>query len=359
MSLVVQTSSPEATSLMESVLRSGEPLAAEYPLVFDQDSPGKLVSILHEGAVRSTCATLVRDLETPQGQLRAGLIGSVSTHPSYRRRGLASRVLAKAEEELRSAGCVFSILWADDPDVYRSKGYLPIGLEVDYAMEPSVWCKHETGAEVRPMRAGDVPIMHALYEQHAFRVRRSLEESAALYAVPEMQVLVKEQADGLAAYACMGRGRDMTGVVHEWAGLSEDVLCLLPVFARNLHEAGAERPLYVMSHDRAELNDRLDELGVPSVRGILGLGKLLDAGAALEMILANSGPDADFSAVSEAGGARLRRASASVQLDEPELLQLLCPARGMRGLHRRLENDLGVRLEGLPLTPFLWGLDSI
>jgi len=66
--------SAAAEGLMRAVLRDGRDLRPEYPLVFQDGFDGRVV-IAHEdeGAVRSTCATLVRDLVTPRATLRIGL----------------------------------------------------------------------------------------------------------------------------------------------------------------------------------------------------------------------------------------------------------------------------------------------
>ena len=104
-----------ARGLMERVLRGGAPLAAEYPLVFEHGFPGRIVALEEHGDVRSACGILVRDFAIGAARVRAGLIGSVTTDPAWRRRGLASRLLDRAEAMLAHDGCSLALLWADEP----------------------------------------------------------------------------------------------------------------------------------------------------------------------------------------------------------------------------------------------------
>jgi hypothetical protein len=55
-------------------------------------------------------------------------------------------------------------------------------------------------------------------------------------------VRVLEHAGAVAAYAIEGKGRDLQGVVHEWAGAAPDVARLLRALA-----ARSSAPLWVVS----------------------------------------------------------------------------------------------------------------
>lgn len=361
MNLAVRRDADDALALIEAVHTGGRPLAAEYPLVFDAEGAGRVVVAEQAGAVASTCAILERDLVFPDAEgverrLRAGLIGSVSTSPDARGRGLASAVLERAEAELRASGCALAILWAEAPEFYARRGYAEFGVEQDLLLTRDLVERLPAGPAVTPPSAADLAAMHALYAAHPRRVERGEAESAALYATPGMRTLVARDAAGsAAAYLCCGRGHDLAHVVHEWAGDEDGVLACLRVL---LATEAAEEHYLMAPPDLAGLAGRLRELGAPCCNGVLGMAKLLDPELALaELARASTRPlerrlRAD-------GGLRVATDLGGVDLTAAELLELLAPARFDCAAIERLEACLGTRFAGLPWAPFLWGLDSI
>ena len=155
-----------ALRLMERALRDGDPLAEEYPLVFREGFPGRIVALGEGDEVRSACATLVRELVLPDGNVRGGLIGSVSTDPDWQGQGLGTRLLIEAEAALQSRNCVFAMLWGEDPHFYLSRGYCPMGAEEDFAIPRTLSASLPSSNSVRASTEDDAAGVHALYERH-------------------------------------------------------------------------------------------------------------------------------------------------------------------------------------------------
>lgn len=360
------TTLPENSTraLLARVLPEAD-LESEYPLVFGDSPAGDLVSLEVEGGVRAACAALARDFVVNGRTLRGGLIGSVSTDAAWRRKGLGTRILQQAEERLRAQGCLFSLLWAESPDFYLRRGYAPCGMENDFVLSADLARTLPSAAGVRELRPDDAPHLLRLYSTHAARVERSLDEMHALLAMPGMVTLVLERraAPGQPAvphaYACLGRGRDLPDSIHEWAGASEDVMPLLRAHLERRFPDGQEGILFLMGPPLAsDLAYRLTRMGVPSQRGILGLGKILDvdgAAALLEDVLGIPG------SVTVDGPHVLVRGPAgqTANLSRELLLAVLMGAPEVRDDVRALLARLGHELVPLPLQPFAWGLDSI
>lgn len=360
MSIQVLERSAEALRLMEQVLRGGSPLAPEYPLVFGPEAQGRVVLLREDGQARASCATLVRDLVLPGDDLRVGLIGSVSTAAQHRGRGLASRTLAAAEEALRAEGCLVALLWADDAGFYARRGYGDVGREVVLPLEPELEQLLPLPSGVREADpARDAEALHGLYLQHRRRVRRSLAETAASLAMPGLRTLVRMRRGKVVAYACEGRGHDLEGVVHEWGGPCEDVLACL---AAHLAAQRAREPqggLFLLApHAGSELVRRLTRTGAQAILGILAQGKLLDPSAALECIASHGAGRVEFERL-DAEHWLLSHGRRRVELDLAALREILLAPRAERAALTQLEQGLDLAFEGLPLTPFLWGLDSI
>lgn len=353
---------------MERVLRGGASLAEEYPLVFGARAAGELETLEDEGEVRAACALLVRDLVCGHDRLRVGLIGSVCTHEEHRRRGLGRRLLERAETRLAELGCTLAVLWADDPGWYERQGWRAGGCEILHALDEGALrpLASDAAARVRAAAPDDFAALHRLYAAHTTRVDRTLGESRALLGGPGVDTLVLERGRDVAAYACVGRGADLAGCMHEWGGASDDVLLLAREHLRRRTLAGASPPLYLMSpSDAHALHARLAELGVEGHRGVLGMVKLLDLPGATDFVrrAARGRVTAGIGATRDEGvtllDARFIGPSGELTLQPDQLLDLLVPPRGERAAIDTLERATGTTLPSLPLPLYLWGLDSI
>ena len=260
----------QGLEMMTSVLRPDGDLTAEYPLVFDEEGPGELYALLDDGLVMSACAVLERELVHPGGRTHAGFIGSVSTHPDARGRGLATRLLLEVESALSERGCEHALLWADDPEFYARRGYSLDGAETDFLVDQVPSELLEAGQSVRPLRAGDEGRIHELYTWHGARVERSPEETRRLLSCPSMRVLVATRGGEVEAYVCFGRGADLSGVAHEWGGEPAGVLaCLAALLERS-------ETLFVMAPGGpGPMGELLDSCGAIRAEGRLGMAKPL------------------------------------------------------------------------------------
>lgn len=353
----------KARTLMQNVLRDGGDLSSEYPTIFGEHATGSTVCIEEGGELHAACAVLPRDLLTPHARLRAGLIGSVVTHSDHRNRGLGTRLVAAAEDALRDAGCAVALLWADERGFYAHRGWREIGSERDFIVTGDVVGELPATEAVRARRTSDADAIHELYLRHEQRVDRTALETRALIECPGMQVLVSDIDGRVNAYACLGRGRDLSNVIHEWGGDVGDVLGLIRAHFEACCTEGENDSLFVMAPGAyGELHAKLALAGVASSVGVLAMGRVLDADALASQIADLLGPRgvvrARASSLHE-GEFEFSGPRGQVILAEDQLLDVLIPARGERGAARDLAHKLGVEGDRLPLSPFVWGLDSI
>jgi hypothetical protein len=310
---------------------------------------------------------LPREFRFGKRSVRLGLVGAVSTDPAWRRRGLGTRLLEAAERELREAGCLAALLWAGDEDFYRRRGWTPIGVELDgflpRAALDSLPSPRRVGGAVREADASDAAAIHALYLSHRSRVERTAEETLALLGCAGMRTLVLEVGARVAAYACLGRGRDFPGVVHEWGGAAADALVLARVFLEEIPEEEEGAGIWwLAAPDERELVARLAQAGIAVERGVLGLGKLLELSAGAELLRALVRPPARVELGQDESGRPavvLAGERAEIALGPSDLLELVFAPRARRGAVAELERLLGFEAPELPLAPFAWGLDSI
>ena len=222
-------------------------LLREFPLLLGSDNRARC-RVLDDalGGYRAHAAWRPLELVTSHGRLAAAGIGMVTTHRAWRGRGLASLLVEDCAQAARREGCDVALLFGAVRGLYVRLGFRPAGRERWSALTPET---PETPA--RPascnggVRAGerrDAPRLLELLGAQPLRVERTLAELERLLEVPATRVHVLERADGIAAYAIEGKGRDLQGVVHEWAGAAPDVAGLLRALA-----ARARAPLWVVS----------------------------------------------------------------------------------------------------------------
>jgi N-acetylglutamate synthase-like GNAT family acetyltransferase len=351
-----------ARDLMDRVLRGGDPIAPEYPLVFRAQFEGRVLALGEGEAVLSSCAVLTRTLTAGARRIPIGLIGSVATEPTWRGRGLGTRLLIEAEAALQSQGAALALLWAEDPRFYLERGYCPAGGQEDFVLPKSFLGRLPARDGVREANEHDADAIHALYTTHPARVERTNAETRALLTCPGMTTLVRELQSGVVAYACLGRGGDLHDSIHEWGGAVDDVLAVARAHLERRF-AGLDGGMLVLMAPLAarELRERLGVLGADSRRGLLGLAKLLDRRAAAQAICELLGRDAQVDLVTTPQGDRLRITGprqASV-LDDLAALALLLPACDVKPEVESFLGVLGLALPREAVDPFVWGLDSI
>lgn len=357
MNTLITEPSPAAETLMRDVLRDGRPIADEYPLVFAAGAPGRVVSIEGDEGVLSTCAILQRDCVLPLGSFKAGLIGSVVTDPGHRGEGLAAEVLATAERELTVAGCVLGILWADDAAFYTEKGYVPIGMELDYLVTPDLIPLLPDPLNVRPAAAADHAAIHALYCEHAERLERTVDETSALLAGPKIEAFVQTRDGNVIAYSCVGRGEDLQSVVHEWGGETEAVLACLRKHLEARETTDSPNLFMMVPPTCRNFVHYFDITRTPGAVGVLGMAKLLDRYAARDLL--ERALPAGVQAEVRGDTVVLIGPNGEVPMQDHELLLTLVAPKGDRQVIEVIEKEIGAELPELPLTPFIWGLDSI
>ena len=97
-----------------------------------------------------------------------GGIGSVATHPDYRRRGLAHELLRRCEQRMRERGMVIGLLFSGLHAFYGQLGWVSIP-----ARQLAVRRRDELGASVRvslrSFAPSDLDEVRALYDEYSGR----------------------------------------------------------------------------------------------------------------------------------------------------------------------------------------------
>ncbi|MFQ5513544.1 MAG: GNAT family N-acetyltransferase [Myxococcota bacterium] len=195
----------------------GEPgLAREFPLLLAPHNLDR--SWVYERDGQIVAHAVWRPLTLLSGERRIGAagIGLVTTARDWRGRGLASQLVGHCLAGARRAGTELVVLFAPARSLYTRLGFVPAGREL------LSWTRAAapvpSGARVRRGGPLEAPKLLSLLERHRLRVERSVEEFASLLGIPGVCCHLVERGSDVVAYCVEGKGRDLRGVIHEWAG---------------------------------------------------------------------------------------------------------------------------------------------
>jgi predicted N-acetyltransferase YhbS len=261
----------EIAAFLDEAFDGAPGIAAEFPLLVGANEHERRLVIRARGRLVAHAAWRPLELCSGERRLRAAGIGLVTTHPAWRGQGLATRVVAACLPAAAAAGCGVALLFAESRGLYARLGFAPVGRERRTRLER----RGAADPRVRELRAPDAARLLELLAAQRFRVERDPREQARLLAIPGTRCFALESAGELAAYCVLGKGRDLAGVIHEWAGAPEAVRALVESVAAR------EGPLRVLSpgwgeppvcgdHETVALAQGLALAPGPSARELLG-----------------------------------------------------------------------------------------
>jgi GNAT superfamily N-acetyltransferase len=211
----------------------------DFPIWDEQLGPGdeRLVRIgVWEGPelVTSTGVRLA-EMRVPAGSMKVALIGAVATAESHRGRGLASRTVSLACEWARERGAVMALLWGSETALYERLGFELCGMQVRAPLaELDLGPKPDFSQLI--LGRGWIGSLMGCLRMRGSGLRVSESDERWLEAHRNVQWYWLGDPEAPQAYAAVGRGIDLVGMVHEWGGESPEALKTL------LHLVRMENP---------------------------------------------------------------------------------------------------------------------
>ncbi len=249
--LVYHPSIPEhfsqRNSLLQKCLRPDElPFAIEeeYPIVLATEGRDFSYCHDHEGRLCSHANLWPRLVFDKRGTpiFGIGLVGNVATDPDLRGNGHMRSLLAKMEEEAKGKGLKALVLWSDLSTFYHKVGYKTLGREFRFSFSrgtgrrtagDEVLCYREAHRELDDLT---LQKLIDLRLRTPLSLERTTRDFRRLLEIPWLDVFIIQRQGIVRAYALVGKGYDMLGVIHEWGAQSPQELESLIASIARLNE---------------------------------------------------------------------------------------------------------------------------
>lgn len=201
-------------------------LLQEFPLLLGEANRSRRLVLEKEGELLAHAAWRPLTLCSGKKRLRAAGIGLVTTHHLRRGRGYATRLVQHCLEQAREGGAELALLFAPVRGLYQRMGFVPAGRERVIQLAAGAELQADA-AKIRIGDSRDVPDLLSMLERHSLRIQRTKDEFEKLLTIPDTRTHVLERSGAPVAYCIEGKGRDLRGVIHEWAGERTSVEHLL------------------------------------------------------------------------------------------------------------------------------------
>ncbi|MBO3803134.1 MAG: GNAT family N-acetyltransferase [Candidatus Brockarchaeota archaeon] len=277
-----------AIELANSVFRkdSAYKMEDEFPLLFSESNLENLRAFVDAGKVVSLVGMSVNDVIIMGCKTRVVCIGSVCTHPEYRNKGLASKLMEDAANKAVQDGASLMLV-SGDRGLYRRFGCVNAGIYRWYSVKRSQLNAPGGGFVIRKYREEDVFDIVKLHQLEPVRFVRTYDDFKALLEAKRLCDQISETYVALrngqvVAYVCLQlpRSRDLPLAILEYGGSRFSIFKTLGDL---MDEVGTESAIVRTTSAEVELDHLMVCAGAKRSAGdFMGTVKLIDVGRFLE-----------------------------------------------------------------------------
>lgn len=194
----------------------------DFP-IWHHSSLAKLYGI-HDSVGKLICTGGIRITELKYPQSRVALLGAIATLPEVRGQGLASKITEDLVGIAENEKCDLAVLWGSEWQLYGRLGFEPAGIQ--QRMSLSHFANIAEGAALEVQEGWNSKIIKLMMERSG-GIRLSPGDEKWISSHKNTRWFWIGEKDAPKAYAALGRGIDLMGLVHEWGGEAHALAVLL------------------------------------------------------------------------------------------------------------------------------------
>lgn len=279
-----------AAELTNLVFRHDSPykMEEEFPLLFSENNLENIRVFVDAGKVVSMVGMCINDVIIMSCMIGAVCIGSVCTHPEYRNKGLASKLLEDATNRAVQEGASLMLV-SGDRGLYRRFGCVDAGIYRWHSIKSDQLEVHEKNLTIRKYGEKDVIELVKLHQLEPIRFIRTYEDFKTLLESKRLcdqisETYVVERNGPVVAYVSLQlpRSRDLPLAILELAGSR---FAIVKTLRSLMDDVGTESAIVRTTTADVELDHLMVSAGAKrSTGGFMGTVKLIDIERFLESI---------------------------------------------------------------------------
>lgn len=268
----------------------GERADRDFPLLYSPKNIDNLYVFEEHNELLAHAGFFIAKMKLEGAELPVAGIGGVCTLPKAQGQGHASELVEECLKQAKAKGAALAFLWTDKHDFYRKLGFELVGRQWCIEMARNALEKlagHFENQQIGLTLSTDTKGKFLeqslrLLSSQALGIIRSSEEHEALLDSHSCKVYSAWRGSELKAYLAVGKGKDLSGYIHEWAGSETELLWLL---SESVKISGAKFLLspQFMRNEESWIY-ALEELGFPMTAQYMGMVKILDLKPVLKVL---------------------------------------------------------------------------
>jgi hypothetical protein len=261
-----------------------------FPQVFASSHFAEAFEIRHQGKLAAFAASIPFHWTQNGKRIVGHCVGSVCSHPEFRKQGFAQRALTLAEIHARNMGADFVFLFSDLDAFYRKAGYCPFGAEHFASLSHHPQATRVSQENLRRLVAlanptsadaaapywecsteqldelpnGGLAALWRLLERqrHPSENLLSFSDFRSLMTIPEVTAHVLGQPIDPKAVFFVGKGADFENVAHSLAAPSKSLVAIL--FQHFFHKHSTSQLLFMLPPSWRNLSEELATVSTPA-----------------------------------------------------------------------------------------------
>lgn len=210
----------------------------DFPAWGSKGSDVLRVGGFFKGRLVSCAGARLSKLKTARGALPIGIVGAVASEKEFRGRGLASRAVESALDWLRNRGARLAVLWGSEHRMYQRLGFELCGMQGRIPLSEIHGIRKIGGKGLgkkglvggglgEGLGEGWTSGLFPRLQQREGGLELRESDRAWIKAHRNVKWIWSGSPTRPTAYAAIGKGMDLQGMVHEWGGSVPELMGVL------------------------------------------------------------------------------------------------------------------------------------
>lgn len=258
----------------------------EFPHLYSPQNVNNIIAFVDGDKVISMMAMYYSDILLYGCKLKVSCLGSVCTDPSYRGKGIATKILKKCEEKMENDGIDVCII-SGERGLYVNNGYKKIGTVYhrSFKRDENLNNINNDIKEINVLDDNSIKILYEVYKKVPIRFIRNLDVFKTLLKAASYSNVIKGKQkvfvsfrNGIPiSYVIYSLLNDKKGQMIEYSGDVDGVVSTIMYILKNDDLESLDFWFYKNDYIKSGLNNGIEEK-------LLGTAKIINKGRFIDKL---------------------------------------------------------------------------